>query len=296
MSLIHSFIENDIKASEGVDTSKISSIKAGGYAKYGIYPENLGSLIKAVKICLLLEIKFKIIGGCTNTFFKDGEYGGAVIFTKKLNRIKICDGYVSCECGCSLSKLLKTCANANLEISNNLFGIPGTLGGAVHNNAGAFGSEICESFSEGLFMNYETTEVMTLRCSDLQYAYRSSLLMREPLIFLQGKLSTKPKDTAICLKEFKKYAQMRRKKQPSAPSLGSFFKRSDNVVPAELIDKAGLKNYRVNDAAISDKHAGFIVNLGNATASDIDLLAKKVEAKIKDMYNVSLQREAELVE
>lgn len=296
MNLISAFLDNGIKATDDVDTSKISAIKAGGSARIGIYPETPGSLIKAIKICKLLELKFKVIGGCTNTFFKDGEYNGAVIFTKGIDDSKICDGYISAECGCSLTKLLKAAAQKDMEISNGLFGIPGTLGGALRNNAGAFGTEICESFIEGLFLNTDTLEVLTLSGRELDFGYRSSLIMREPLILLRGKLKVTDKKRIFCFNEFEKYSQKRRASQPCQPSLGSFFKRSGGIIPAELIDRAGLKGYRVNDAAVSEKHAGFILNLRCATANDINRLACEIEEKIKDTYNVKLLREAELVE
>lgn len=296
MNITDCFLENGIKVTENVDTSKISSIKTGGCVRYGVYPESIGGLIKSVKICRLLDMKFKLIGGCTNTFFKDDSIDSAVIFTTKLEDNKICDGYARIDCGCSLSKILKSAADKNLEISNALFGIPGTVGGAMRNNAGAFDSEIGQTFIEGLFLNIETLEVVSLDRSDMMFGYRSSLLMKEPLVFLQGNFKTKSKERDLCVSDFKKYTKKRKATQPNLPSLGSFFKRSDGIIPAELIDKAGLKNYRINGAAISDKHAGFIVNLGNATSTDVDKLAGYVEERVKDLYNVTLQREAELVQ
>ena len=295
MNVCDSFLQNGIKATENVDTSKISSIRAGGYAKYGIYPDNIGNLIKAVKICLLLDLRYKIIGGCTNTFFMDGLYDGVVIFTKNITHTEKHGEYILAECGCPLARLLKGAAEYDLEISNALFGIPGTVGGAIRNNAGAFGDEICESFIEGLFINTDTLEAVTLNKEDLKFSYRSSLLMNEPLIFLRGKFATKRKKKNLCIEEFEKYAAIRKATQPNLPSLGSFFKRCGDVIPAELIDRAGLKDFCINDAAVSNKHSGFIVNLGGASASDIDELASRVENSIKSIYGVQLIREAELV-
>ena len=291
MNLISAFLDNGIKATDDVDTSKISAIKSGGSARIGIYPETPGSLIKAIKICKLLELKFKVIGGCTNTFFMDGEYNGAVIFTKGIDDSKICDGHISAECGCSLTKLLKAAAQKDMEISNGLFGIPGTLGGALRNNAGAFGTEICECFIEGLFLNTDTLEVLTLSGSELDFGYRSSLIMREPLILLRGKLRATDKKRIFCFNEFEKYSQKRRASQPCQPSLGSFFKRSDGIIPAELIDRAGLKGYRVNDAAVSEKHAGFLINRGGATCEDMLRLVEHVQNTVRERFGVELECE-----
>ena len=113
MNITDCFLENGIKVTENVDTSKISSIKTGGCVRYGVYPESIGGLIKSVKICRLLDMKFKLIGGCTNTFFKDDSIDSAVIFTTKLGDNKICDGYARIDCGCSLSKILKSAADKN---------------------------------------------------------------------------------------------------------------------------------------------------------------------------------------
>ena len=295
MNFTYCFIENGIKASEDIDTSKISSIKAGGTARIGVYPETVAALIKAIRICRLIGLKFKIIGGCSNTFFADGCYDGVIIFTKSLDSVKIRDGYVSAECGCTITKLLKTAAESNLEVSDPLFGIPGTVGGALRNNAGAFGGEMAQVFKDGLFLNTDTLEVLRLKRDDMAFGYRCSVIGQEPLVFLNGSFCTRKGNQSLLRADFEKYAELRRGAQPALPSLGSFFKRCGDAIPAELIDKAGLKGQRVGNAAISDKHAGFIVNLGGATATDIDLLAKDVANKIKDKYNVELQREAELV-
>ena len=295
MNFTYCFIENGIKASEDVDTSKISSIKAGGTARIGVYPETVAALIRSIRICRLIDLKFKIIGGCSNTFFFDGYYDGVIIFTKYIDSVKICDGYVSAECGCTVAKLLKTAADSDLEVRSSLFGIPGTVGGALRNNAGAFDGEISQVFKDGLFMDTDTLEVFRLNGNDLDFGYRRSIIAHEPLVFLNGSFYASKRSKALIRDDFRKYAELRRTSHPSLPSLGSFFKRSGNTVPAELIDKAGLKGHRIGDAAVSDKHAGFIVNLGGATASDIDLLAENIKIKIKDKYNVELQREAELV-
>ena len=192
--------------------------------------------------------------------------------------------------------MLRAAADAGYSIANPLFGIPGTVGGAVRNNAGAFGCEIGDVFVDGCFLNTDKFEIITLSKNNLNFAYRYSEIMQKPLLFLSGRFRTVQSDRLYCLEDFNKYTRIRRSKQQNLPSLGSFFKRCGNIIPAELIDLAGMKSYRIMDAAISDKHAGFIVNIGAATAKDIDDLAKTVEHRIKTRFNAVLVREAELVE
>jgi UDP-N-acetylmuramate dehydrogenase len=118
--------------------------------------------------------------------------------------------------------------------------------------------------------------------------------MSEPLILLRGKLRATDKKRIFCFNEFEKYSQKRRASQPCQPSLGSFFKRSDGIIPAELIDRAGLKGYRVNDAAVSEKHAGFAVNLGGATAQDVLSLLQQVSDKVFENTGIRLEPEIRL--
>lgn len=285
-----------IKYKENLDTSKISSIRAGGKIKTAIFPSNNKDLIRAVEVCKALSKKYKIIGGCTNTFFADNGFFGTVIFTKNLNQISINNGSVIAGCGSSLSSILRLSASEGYEIAGELFGIPGTFGGAVRNNAGAFGKELCEFFIDGSFFDPINEKIITLTGEKLSFAYRYSDLQTNCLIFLSGKLKVYSSKKEKCFEEFKRYAKRRSTEQPSLPSLGSFFKRSGNIIPAKLIDDAGLKGYTVGGASVSQKHAGFIVNSANATAKDIVTLAKYIERTVKEKYGITLQREAEFVE
>ena len=284
-----------ISYKENVSTSKISSIRAGGVAKIIIYPDNFEKMIYAVKACQAYFDKFKIIGGCTNTFFRDFGYCGGIICTKRLFDVKIDGLYVTASAGAPLSSILRFARDNEIELASELFGIPGTLGGAVRNNAGAFGKEISNVFTDGIFLNTDDCSLTSISSENLRFAYRQSLLQSENLILLSGRLKGKflPRDEIN--EGFKKSVVKRRESQPSEASLGSFFKRTPGVIPAKLIDEAGLRGVSIGGAEVSQKHAGFIVNNGSATSSDIDNLASKIENVIFEKNGIRLAREAEYV-
>ena len=296
MILISLLSKEGIKYKQNVDTAKISSIKAGGYAKIGLYPNDTHQIIKAIAICKSIGVKYKIIGGCTNTYFSDNGYDGAVIFTSYLNSCRMEDGYIAADCGCSLSRMLKFAASHEFGIAGQLFGIPGSLGGALRNNAGAYGKEISDVFLDGMFLDQQNLKILHFGNKDLHFSYRYSDLQKNGLIFLGGRFKTCKLSKEKCAAEFSEYARKRRETQPSAPSLGSFFKRRESIIPAKLIDDANLKGHSIGGAGISPIHAGFIVNIGNATADDINNLAVYVENVIKSKFGEMLLREAEFVD
>ena len=287
--------DRSIEYQENFPTSKISSIKAGGNTKIAIFPTDIAQLTAAVDICLMLRIPYKIIGGCTNTCFSDLGFNGAVIFTGRIKVFSLSGSVLTLECGISLAAIQRTLTEDSVAFAPDLFGIPGTVGGALRNNAGAFLDEISNSFLYGEFFDTETRKTIKLDRSDLQFSYRHSLIGND-LIFLSGSFKVTLSDKGSIKKIHSDTLAKRIANHPKEPSLGSFFKRTENGIPAsKLIDKAGLKGYRLGGAAISDKHAGFIVNLGNATVCDIERLALYTESKIKDRYGIILEREAEIV-
>lgn len=296
MTLTEHFDKHSLKYNENYPTARISSIKAGGCARTVVYPETKEELILAIKIAKECSVRYKTIGGCTNTFFSDNGFSGAIISTRHLSRINANDGGISVRAGVPLIKALRYAAGLGIDLGCGLYGIPGTVGGAVRNNAGAFDSEISDAFIGGEFYDEESDKIVTLDADELSFGYRSSILQSEKLVFLSGTLKGKSRKTPSILRDFERILDKRREKHPTEPSLGSFFKRCEDVIPARLIDTSGLKGIRVGNAAVSSKHAGFIINLGGATSGEIDTLARKIEEIIYNSYGVALIREAELVE
>lgn len=295
MTFTDHLLGQDLDYKENVDSSKITAIKAGGPIKTVIYPRNAKELITAVKACEEYSNKYIILGGCTNTCFSDNGFNGAVILTSKLKSIKIEDEILVAEAGISLSEILRFAAYNDKEIASELFGIPGTIGGAVRNNAGAYGKEISEYFICGEFLDKSNYKTVVLDKESLMFSYRYSCLQKNRLVLLKCRLKTKPIKKEICLSDFKRVTQRRRAQQPNEPSLGSFFKRSDGIIPAKLIDNLGLKGYAVGGASVSKKHAGFIVNQDKCTVDEIERLAEHIENAVMDRYGIRLIREAEII-
>ena len=295
MTISDYLVKYKIEFKLDLSTSKLSAIKAGGIAKYVVYPKSAEELITALSLCKAFSQRFKIIGGCTNTFFGDFGFDGIIISTKMLSGVKFCNESAYACAGTPLISLLREAAALGIDFTADLFGIPGSVGGALRNNAGAYSSSISDCFDFGFFYDLDADKTIKLNRNELSFSYRSSILQSQSLVFLNGKFKGKTRDKSEINEEFKRVIDRRRASQPSAPSLGSFFKRNGDVIPSLLIDRAGLKGLRVGGAMVSEKHAGFIVNADNATASDVNNLAKKVENEIFKKYHLALIREAEYV-
>ena len=295
MTLTERLDKFNLLYTENLSTAKISSIKAGGSAKLTVFPKNEDELLFSIKIANAYFEKYKIIGGCTNTFFIDDGFDGVIISTKKLNKLTLDSGNVTAEAGATLASLLAFGAAQNVDFGRGLFAIPGTVGGALRNNAGAFGFEIGDIFDFGYFYDVDSKKIIKLSADELSFSYRYSALQKENLIFLNGIFKGTTRDFKDIKSDFLETVKIRRSSHPHEPSLGSFFKRSDNVIPALLIDRAGLKGKTVGLASVSRKHAGFIINNGGATSSDVDALANEIEKTILEKFGVPLIREVELV-
>jgi UDP-N-acetylmuramate dehydrogenase len=296
LPLSKAFEKHGIQLYSNADTSKISSIKAGGIAKYITYPNTKEQLIYAIHAAKSANIRYKIIGNATNIFFSDNGFDGLIISTSRMKSFSFSKNGFITDAGVSLSFLIRAAARAGFRISAEISGIPGSVGGAVRNNAGAYGKEISDSFEWGEFYSIETDGVVTLKSSELDFSYRSSLLLRTSLVMLSCKIRAESVCASDALKEISYYTDIRRQKQPSEASLGSFFKRAGEVAASKLIDECGLKGFSVGGASISQKHAGFIINNGTATSSDINALADIAEDKVYEKHGIRLTREAEFIE
>lgn len=295
MNVSECFDKYQLKYANDFPTSQLSSIKTGGIAKHIVYPENIGELILAINVCLDCSVRYKLIGGCTNTFFSDEGFVGVIISVRNVKTIDVEGTQVVAEAGAPLVSVLKQAAERGVCLASELFGIPGSIGGAIRNNAGAFGAAISDIFEYGSFYDTSESRILELGANDISFSYRSSILQMRNVIFLKGVFKGKRCGADKTFDVFKDVIMRRRSSQPSESSLGSFFKRSGDVIPAILIEKAGLKGLCVGGASVSLKHSGFIINKGNATSSDVDALANHIEKTIFEKYNAVLVREAEYV-
>ena len=279
-----------------------SSFKIGGRADLALFPRNEEELRNVVLISKELGVKTTVIGRASNVLFSDKGYRGAVIFTELMSEITVREdgdtAFVDCLCGAPLSALAMRTAKAGLSGLEFLHGIPGSLGGAVCMNAGAFGKEISEAITQVRAYDSESDEFISLSDRDCAFSYRHSLFTdRKRLLCVGATLSAEKGESREILERIEAYKQKRLSSQPyTMASAGSFFKRPDGYFAAKLIDDCGLKGMRVGDACVSEKHAGFIVNLGSARAKDVLTLSEAVARRVFDEYGVSLEREVVYIE
>ena len=276
-----------------------TSFKIGGPAEFYIKIKSIEELQKILKFAKKENIKITIVGNGSNILVSDKGIDGIVIRTN-LKEIKIKDIEQNkveitvddaTPIGFLAQKLLKEDITGFEEIS----GIPGTIGGAILMNAGAHGKEIKDIVTEVTAIDYEG-KIHKFTNEESEFTYRHSKFSEGNYIILQAKMVLEKGNAKDIKAKMDEYAQYRKEKQPiEYPSAGSTFKRGTDFITAKLIDEAGLKGYSVGGAKISEKHAGFIINTGNATAQDVLDLAKYVTDKVYEKFGKKIEFEIKIL-
>ena len=259
-----------------VALSLYSSFKIGGPAAVMVFPHSKDELISVLNIANMLNVKYVVVGNGSNILFDDSGYDGVVISTIRMRMTKVTENVIWAECGASLTAMAVSAMKNSLTGLEFAYGIPGSCGGAVFMNAGAYGSEISAVIDSAECYDVESNTIVTLANPELDLSYRHSVLMdKNNLIILSATFILAPGDRAIIGDIMAQNQISREQKQPlNEPHAGSIFKRHDKFIVSKIIDECGLKGYRVGGAKVSEKHAGFIVNCGSATSSDVlDLIA-----------------------
>ncbi len=261
---------------------KHTSLRIGGNAEVMAFPQDTEQLQKLIKVSALLDTKPAILGAGTNILAPDGGIRGLVICLKDaLDGMEQLDaGTIRCMAGVTMARAAVFAANLGLTGLEFAHGIPGTVGGGVYMNAGAYGGEIGAVCARVEVMD-ETGDVRTLSREELEFSYRSSALQRSSDIVLSASFTLQTGKPEEIWEKMRDLIARRTASQPlNLPSAGSAFKRPANGYAAALIEQAGLKGFRIGNAAISEKHAGFAVNLGGATAADMRQLLKTVSDRV----------------
>ena len=300
-----------------ISLKEFTTFKIGGRAKYFLEIKDREKLISALKLAKELKTPFFILGGGSNLLVSDKGFDGLVIKMKN-TKYEIKDGLIFCEAGAPLSSLVSMAAKNNLTGLEWAVGIPGTIGGAIYGNAGAFGSSIGEIVKEVEVLKIKNCkfELTKLKNKDCQFSYRGSIFKKNPnLIILSAKLKLKKGEKNKIEEKMKKYLDYRKSTQPlNFPSAGSIFKNftprrneisgagpalkvvlkefnKKEIPAAYLIEKCGLKGKRVGSVKISEKHANFIINLGNGKAKDVKKLINLTKKKVKEKFGIELKEE-----
>ena len=270
---------------ENYSVKKHSNMKIGGTAKKFIVVENKEEL----KDIFENEKNIFLIGNGTNTLIDEGELDITFVSLKELNKIEeLQEGLVRVEAGLDFSKLTAFMNKNNYSGLENLAGIPGSVGGLVYMNGGAYGSEIFDCIKEIEIFD-ENHQIKVLKKEEIKFSYRSTEIQEKKWVIISATFEFK---RGFDLKKVIEIQALRESKQPlDKPNLGSTFKNPKGDFSARLISEAGLKGTKIGGAEISPKHPNFIVNHGEATFKDIEEILALVKSKIKELYDVELEEE-----
>ena len=270
-----------------------TSLHIGGEADYLVTPAGIEDIKNVLCLCKQENMPYYIMGNGSNLLVCDEGYRGLILkLGEDFSSIWVKqDGNVTAQAGVLLSKLANTVARNGLTGFEFAAGIPGTLGGAVTMNAGAYEGEMKHCITSAKVMD-EEGNVHVLSKDDMELGYRSSIIQRKSYILLEADMKFAAGNVQKIMEKIHELNSLRREKQPLEQySAGSTFKRPQGYYAGKLINDAGLSGYQVGDAAVSEKHCGFIINKGNATAKDFLTVIANVSEIVKDKFGVILEPE-----
>ncbi|MFV0412133.1 MAG: UDP-N-acetylmuramate dehydrogenase [Oscillospiraceae bacterium] len=273
-----------------------TSFHIGGSAAVFCIPQTVQQLKEAALFSQNAGIPCFILGNGTNVLFEDGGYAGVVVSTEKaLSRLGYQNGLLEAGAGVAMQQLCEYALDEALTGLEFAYGIPGSVGGAVFMNAGAYGGEIQDVVASVRYLNEQGDEVV-LQKEQLELGYRQSVFQGKPWVIISASFCLQPGSKQAIRALMQKNMASRTEKQPlELPSAGSAFKRPQGAFAGALIDQCGLRGFRVGDAAISQKHCGFIVNLGNATCRQVLQLANEVSERVLAETGFLLEKEIRVV-
>ena len=271
---------------------KHTSFKTGGPAAFLVLPKSPEEIQQL--ITLLSGVPYLVVGNGSNLLVRDGGYDGVLIkLCANYSAARVHENCITAQSGISLSKLARLAQQHGLSGLEFAAGIPGTLGGAVAMNAGAYGGEMKDVVTSSRCVD-RSGHVIDIE--DHDFGYRHSVVSGAGLTVLETALALAPGDPAAIAAKMEDLGARRREKQPlEYPSAGSTFKRPEGFFAGKLIEDAGLKGYRFGGAMVSEKHAGFVVNCGSATSSDILHVIDHVQQKVYEQFGVELEPEVKII-
>ncbi len=280
---------------QGESMALHTSFKAGGPADIMALPKSTDDIKHALAITAAYDCPLFVMGRGTNLLVTSKGYRGVVLkLADNFAGAAFAGEYVTAKSGTPLAALVREAIDHGLGGAEFLGGIPGTLGGAVYMNAGAYEGETCDLVEEVYLVS--ESEELTVKKSGMGFGYRSSMLNKTPFIVTGVRLKLKPCSTEESLKKLAEFNKRRREKQPlEYPSAGSTFKRPKGCYAGALIEQAGLKGLMIGGAQVSEKHAGFIINTGGAAPEDILALIEKVRREVYEYSGVVLEPEVKVV-
>ena len=272
---------------------KHTTLHIGGPADYFVTPSSADEMMKVIELCKSSQVPYYIMGNGSNLLVSDDGYRGLIMkIGDNYSGLSISeDGIVLAQGGILLSKLANAIAKASLTGFEFASGIPGTLGGAVYMNAGAYGGEMVQCLVSAKVMDMDGV-IFTLSNEELELGYRTSILQKKNYIVLEATMKFNKASSDAIFSQMQELNRRRRDKQPlDKYSAGSTFKRPAGYYAGKLRSDAGLCGFQIGGAAVSDKHCGFLINKDNATAKDFATLIKEVIRIVYERYDVTLEPE-----
>ena len=273
-----------------------TSLKTGGNADYFISPETEEELSAALEILRDQAVPVTVLGNCTNVIVSDRGIEGAAVSLLKLRSLYAQgDCVIVSSCGTLMSEAAVFALDCSLSGLEFAHGIPGSIGGGVIMNAGAYDGEMSGAVRSVRYLDKDNN-IAELSGEQMNFAYRSSILQSSEAVVLSAEFLLREGNREDIIKKMKDFAERRKEKQPlEYPSAGSIFKRPEGHFTGELIEKSGLKGFRCGGMAVSTKHAGFIINIGNGTSDDIINLIGIIKDTVREKFGVLLSAEVKFI-
>ncbi len=293
--------EQGLPYTENEPLAKHTTFRIGGPAAVLCTPVTVPELVRTLELCREYGVRTYLLGNGSNTLFADEGFDGAVVclmgLKTRMEAQPMPDGRTCLYAGAGmlLSAVCGEACERGLSGLEFAFGIPGTVGGAVYMNAGAYGGEMKDVLLDASFLDDEL-RLRTLTVDELELGYRTSVFERRNWCVLEARFALQPDDADAVRARMQEYMSRRRDKQPlDLPSAGSTFKRPAGCFAGQLIEQCGLRGFRVGGAAVSEKHCGFVVNLGGATCADVVRLTDEVRRIVQEKTGHVLEREIRVV-
>lgn len=288
--LFHTIDKEKIYVNEKME--KHTTFRIGGPADYFVMPSDVTDVKAVIELCEQEKVPYYVVGNGSNLLVGDKGFRGVIIqIAGNMNQLQADGEVITAQAGCSLAQIAGKALDEELAGFEFAAGIPGTLGGAVRMNAGAYGGEIKDVLESAVVLTKEG-KVMELSANEMEFGYRTSIIERTGWTILGGKIRLhkgKREEIKAVMDDLR---EKRVSKQPlEYPSAGSTFKRPKGYFAGKLIQDAGLRGFRVGGACVSEKHSGFVINIDHATADDVVSLMEQVDEKVRAQFGVGLEPE-----
>ncbi len=286
--------EENLKENESMTLH--TTFRAGGLARYFVSPTSIDEIKAIIEVCKSSRMPYYVIGNGSNLLVSDKGYEGVIIHLgSRFAGIEVGEHTAKVLAGTSLAFTSKQLSKMGLGNMAFAAGIPGSVGGGIVMNAGAYGGELAQVLKEVTYLD-ENGDIITKPVSELGLGYRTSIFKQSSRVVLSAVFNLQPMNAGTLLLEIEELSKKRKEKQPlEYPSAGSTFKRPEGYFAGKLIEDSGLRGYKVGGAMVSEKHCGFVINKNRATASDIYQLIMDVQRIVYQKFGVSMEMEVQLL-